>query len=125
VRGSPWDGAAGQGPWIFSWVSGGSFPDRQSAAHGQRSYAPAGGNASIRLNFYKKITKGCWIQIRKRPHDSETSASAYVAALLGLPENFEVESIVAVGYPGEEKAVHPAGSLQREKVSFETYGQPQ
>ena len=64
----------------------------------------------------------CWIQIRKRPHESGTSAGEHIAGLLNLPENLEVESIVAIGYPAEEKNGHPEESLQREKVSFETYG---
>ena len=65
----------------------------------------------------------CWIQIRKRTHASGTSAGVHVAGLLGLPENLEVESIVAIGYPAEKKPGHPDESLQREKVSFETCGQ--
>ncbi len=64
----------------------------------------------------------CWIQIRKRPHDAEKSASDHVRGLLNLPDNLEVLSIVAIGYPAEEKKGHPGESLQREKVSFERYG---
>jgi len=63
----------------------------------------------------------CWIQIRKRPHESGTSAGEHIAGLLKLPENLEVESIVAIGYAAEEKKGHAEESLQREKVSFETY----
>jgi nitroreductase len=64
----------------------------------------------------------CWIQIRKRSHESGKGAGEYIGKVLDLPENLQVESIVAIGYPAEEKAGHPGGSLQREKVSFETYG---
>jgi nitroreductase len=64
----------------------------------------------------------CWVQIRKRSHESGMAAGAFIAERLNLPENLEVESIVAIGYPAEEKAGHAAESLQREKVSFETYG---
>ena len=63
----------------------------------------------------------CWIQIRKRPHESGTSAGEHIAGLLKLPENLEVESIVAIGYAAEEKKGHAEESLQREKLSFETY----
>ena len=42
--------------------------------------------------------------------------------LLGMPPQLEVLAILAVGYPDEEKAPHPAESLQHEKVSFERYG---
>ena len=64
----------------------------------------------------------CWIQIRKRSHESGKGAGEFIGELLNLPENLEVESIVAIGHPAEEKKGHPAGELQREKVSFETYG---
>jgi hypothetical protein len=33
-----------------------------------------------------------------------------------------VESIVAIGYPAEAKAGHPAASLELGKVSYDRYG---
>jgi nitroreductase len=65
----------------------------------------------------------CWIQIRKRSHDSGTAAGTHIAGLLGLPENLDVESIVAIGYPAEEKKGHAAEELQHEKVSYERFGE--
>ncbi|MBW1722327.1 MAG: nitroreductase family protein [Deltaproteobacteria bacterium] len=65
---------------------------------------------------------GCWIQIRERMHDPNTTSKAYVAELLGLPDGFEVESIVALGYPGEKKDPHPKESLDYQKIHFEKYG---
>ena len=64
----------------------------------------------------------CWVQIRKRSHESGKSASEVIGELLDLPEEMEVESIVAIGYPAEEKKGHAAGELQHEKVSFERFG---
>jgi nitroreductase len=64
----------------------------------------------------------CWIQIRKRSQESGKAAGLYIAGLLGLPENLEVESIVAIGYPAEVKKGHPADELQYEKVSYERFG---
>ena len=66
----------------------------------------------------------CWIQIRKRAHDQKRSASAYVAEILNLRPELEVESIMAIGYPAQELAPHARSSLQYEKVSVEQYGQP-
>lgn len=65
----------------------------------------------------------CWVQIRTRDHDSQKSASAYVAELLNLREGLEVESIISMGYPAENKAPRPAESLPMGKISFEKYGQ--
>ncbi len=65
----------------------------------------------------------CWAQIRLRDHDSQTSASAYVAGLLGLREGLEVESIIGMGYPAETKPPHPSDALRFDKISREKYGQ--
>jgi len=64
----------------------------------------------------------CWIQIRKRDHSDGRPARDRVAELLGLSDNVEVEAIVAVGYPAEEKAPHAQESLEFEKISYNRYG---
>ena len=63
----------------------------------------------------------CWAQIRKRPHNAEKSADAYVRELVGLPETFAVECIIGIGHPAEEKHPHPAESLLHNQVHFEQY----
>ncbi|MFO8111845.1 MAG: nitroreductase family protein [Desulfosalsimonadaceae bacterium] len=65
----------------------------------------------------------CWGQIRLRHHDEDQSAGAYVSGLLGIREGLEVESIIAAGYPAEEKEPHKQASLQYDKISREKYGQ--
>jgi len=64
----------------------------------------------------------CWIQIRKREHADGRMARDRVAELLGLTDNLEVEAIIAVGYPAEEKAPHPQEKLPFEKISYNRYG---
>jgi nitroreductase len=64
----------------------------------------------------------CWIQIRKRIHDQTTTAQEYIRGLLNIPENLNVESIVAIGYPAEKKAPHRKEKLQYEKVHYGLYG---
>jgi nitroreductase len=66
----------------------------------------------------------CWIQIRKRPHDDTRSAGRYIAELLGLPDRLSVLSVVAVGYPAEHKAGHPAEKLKYDKVKHNRYAAP-
>jgi len=60
----------------------------------------------------------CWIQIRKRPHDEQTGAEAYVVDTLGLKPDLHVEAIVAIGYPAEDKPGHDASTLLYERVSY-------
>jgi nitroreductase len=64
----------------------------------------------------------CWIQIRERMHDARQTAETYVGAVLGLPPQLKVESIVAIGYPDETKAPHPKESLPHAQVHAESYG---
>ncbi len=58
----------------------------------------------------------CWIQIRRRMHDDSMTSEEYVRSILDLPENIRVESMIAFGYPDEEKAPVSAEDLQREKI---------
>ncbi|MES0445709.1 MAG: nitroreductase family protein [Desulfobacterales bacterium] len=64
----------------------------------------------------------CWIQIRKRMYDQTITSQTYIQELLNIPENLNVESIVAIGYPAEEKLPHRKKDLQYEKVYFDVYG---
>ena len=64
----------------------------------------------------------CWIQIRERAHDNSRTAQEYVSQLLNIPENIKVESIIAVGYPDEQKPSHKKETLHYEKVYLNSYG---
>ena len=64
----------------------------------------------------------CWIQIRDRMHDEDTSAGAYIRGLLHIPEQLKVVAMIAIGHPAEEKAPHPKETLLYEKVFYERYG---
>ncbi|MEE4239865.1 MAG: nitroreductase family protein [Desulfopila sp.] len=58
----------------------------------------------------------CWIQIRLRQHESGATASSYVSDALGLEEGIEVEAIIAVGYPDEQKEGHSGEKLLFDRV---------
>ena len=63
----------------------------------------------------------CWIQIRKRPHDADTTAEAYIQELLGIPPHIKVESIVSIGHPKERRQPLRADELQYCKVRRNHY----
>jgi len=65
----------------------------------------------------------CWVQIRERKHDAKRAANDYLREVLGLPEGFQVEAIVGIGYPAEEKESHPKQTLLFKRVSDNRYGQ--
>ena len=64
----------------------------------------------------------CWIQIRMRMHDQTKTSQEYVQKLLNIPENLNVESMIAIGYPAESKPPHRKENLQYEKVFYNEYG---
>ena len=65
----------------------------------------------------------CWIQVRLREHNADKSAGQYVSEQIGLKEGMVVESIIAIGYPAEQKEGHPEHSLLNDKVSYGMHGQ--
>lgn len=58
----------------------------------------------------------CWIQIRKRRHSDAQTSEDYVKAVLGLPANMRVESVISFGYPDEEKPPIPEAQLEYNKI---------
>ena len=63
----------------------------------------------------------CWIQIRKRMFSGQTTSQEYVRALLKMPSNISVESIVALGYPAEEKEPISHDALDYSKIRINSF----
>lgn len=64
----------------------------------------------------------CWVQVRNRRFDDQTTSEQYIQKLLQIPEPIKVECIVAAGYPAEEREPHSRASLKDAKVHVNTYG---
>ena len=80
--------------------------------------------ASIYIHLAAESMKlgSCWIQIRKRMHDQTKTAEQYIRELLNIPKNFNIESMIAIGYPVETKSPHSKEDLQYDKVHYNVYG---
>jgi nitroreductase len=63
----------------------------------------------------------CWVQIRKRMNADGEDAEAVVRRLLEIPDNFRVESIVAIGVKEESKPPFDEASLRWEKVHIGSF----
>jgi nitroreductase len=63
----------------------------------------------------------CWIQIRGREHNDTMSADYYIKDLLNIPDNINIESIIAIGHPKTSKKGHSKDSLQTEKIFYNKY----
>lgn len=66
----------------------------------------------------------CWSQIRERKTGDGGSSSEYIKAECGLPGHFEVEAIIAAGYPDEDVPPHSDEELSWKNVHLGSYGKP-
>ncbi|RKD91923.1 nitroreductase family protein [Mangrovibacterium diazotrophicum] len=64
----------------------------------------------------------CWVQIRGRNHSDEKTAEEYVREVLEIPSNLSVLSIIAVGYPAQERRPVETADLQWEKIHSNKFG---
>ncbi|WHH61095.1 nitroreductase family protein [Petroclostridium sp. X23] len=75
----------------------------------------------IQLSAQSLDLGSCWIQVRERPHSENEKAEDYIKQVLGIPERYSVECIVAVGYPAEDKKGYDENELPYEKLHFNKY----
>ena len=63
----------------------------------------------------------CWIQVRNRHYNDNKSAGDYIKEALGIPEKYSVASIIAIGYPAEDKKPHEESSLRYDKLHYNCF----
>jgi nitroreductase len=68
------------------------------------------------LQAEKEELGACWVQVRERNHDDESSAEEYVQKLLNIPANQKVLAIIALGYKLNDKEGRDSSFLMKEKI---------
>ena len=63
----------------------------------------------------------CWVQIRNRMYDKNTTAEEYVSQLLDIPAKYKVEAIIGIGYPNEKKSEHTDKELELNKIHHNSF----
>ncbi|NLM72880.1 MAG: NAD(P)H nitroreductase [Clostridiaceae bacterium] len=63
----------------------------------------------------------CWIQVRGRFDSQGRKAGDIVREVLNIPPNYEVESIIAIGYPDEKKRAYREDELLYDKIHYNQY----
>ena len=58
----------------------------------------------------------CWVQVRMRKTSDGLNSEVYVRDALKIAENIRIESIIAIGYPAEQKEGVTINELQFEKI---------
>lgn len=64
-----------------------------------------------------------WAQMRGNQHSDSKSTNDYLKELLGFPDNYEVQCLIAVGYPDEEIAPYTQEELVYDRISYGRFGQ--
>lgn len=75
----------------------------------------------IQLTAHEMGLGSCWVQVRNRLYNDQKSAEAYIKELLGIPEKYCVESVIAVGYPDETKRPYSDTDLLYDKIHYNRY----
>mgnify|MGYP001068825179 CR=1 FL=1 len=63
----------------------------------------------------------CWIQIRNRSYNKDVTSEEYIQAFLKIPDHIKVESIIAFGYPTEERSGVTKEELDYSKIRKDVY----
>lgn len=63
-----------------------------------------------------------WSHMRGNQYNDSMSSRDYIAGLLGLPDNLDVECMIAIGYPDEDVVPYRKEDLAFDKVSYNSYG---
>lgn len=63
----------------------------------------------------------CWAHLRGNSFDENMTSKEYVANLLGIPPHLDVECILAIGYPGEQKEGYAKNDLPYRLVHYNKY----
>ena len=64
----------------------------------------------------------CWVQVRERFTVNGTPSDDYVHALLDIPLQMQVVSVIAIGHKGMERKPFDEDHLQWEKVHINKFG---
>jgi nitroreductase len=70
----------------------------------------------IQLSAQSLDLSSCWIQVRQRFSSGGITAEDYIKGILGIPEKYSVECIIAIGYPAEEKRAYNDDELPYDKL---------
>jgi nitroreductase len=64
-----------------------------------------------------------WAHMRDNMYDATTSSRNYIATMLGLPDNLDVECVIALGYADEQLPPYKKEDLPFDQISYNSYDQ--
>ena len=76
---------------------------------------------TIQLTAYEEGLGTCWTQIRNRKRGNHESAEDYIKTTLNIPDNYEVECVVSLGYSKKEKEPYIRKESDCERIHINMY----
>ena len=59
----------------------------------------------------------CWIQVRNRDAENDTTSEDYLRGLLNFPDNFACQAVLSLGYPAKAPRARELDNLDFDKVT--------
>lgn len=75
----------------------------------------------IQLSAHSLGLGSCWIQARERFAPDHIKTGDMVKGILSIPEKYEIECLITIGYPAEEKKPYNDSDLEFDKLHFEKW----
>lgn len=75
----------------------------------------------LHLTAHSMGLGSCWVQVHERMHTETETTSDYIKKLLDIPEKYNVECMVSIGYPDEEKKPYEDKDLLYDKLHFNKF----
>ncbi|MCR1898590.1 nitroreductase family protein [Irregularibacter muris] len=63
----------------------------------------------------------CWIQVRKRETPEGGKVGDYLKEVLSIPQKYDVECMIALGYPAQEAKPHDKDQLSYDKIHYNNF----
>ena len=60
----------------------------------------------------------CWIQVRNREAEDDSSSENFLRGILNFPENFACQAILSLGFPAKPPKARELDKLNFEKISW-------
>ncbi len=75
----------------------------------------------IQLSAHSLKLGSCWIQARERFATDHIKTGDIVKCILNIPEKYEIECLIAIGYRDEEKEPYKESDLKLDKLHLEQW----
>jgi len=73
----------------------------------------------IQLSAHSMGLGSCWVQARERFAPDHIKTGDMIKSILNIPEKYEIECLIAIGYPAEAKEPYKESDLELDKLHFE------